>query len=403
MRQFNARRFFSLIAFLLVLFNYGGAQAKGAAADFCLAEPVARAASPVPGRAADCPAGYANQGGSCKRDMETRPAPSIAPDCPAGHKVDGDKCERPAQTKPNPGVRAADCPDGFTNSGTACFRLSAPEPLPASRMTCKAGETKIDTRCYKACEAGTTNAGANCVRPAATLPADKLSCKAGYLKDEKRGRCMAPCAAGFSNTGEACVRAADTLGPEALSCKANETRQGGRCVAAVVSCAKGEVLQGGACYAACAPGFDGVGGACWPQPPKAWVACGTGAAKDADSCAAAKFDPLALVRQQAVLLGREANIAPAPGQQVMRLVALHGKFRDLVAAYASVKESPQFKRDLAAWSLANQGKDSFTPLDETGAPVTEPGMLRHAVQLAAIAGFSGGAGGAAYPKCSTVK
>jgi hypothetical protein len=407
MRPFNARRFISLIALFSLVTTFAPtlAQAAPKAPDptFCMADPQTRTAGNIPGRAADCPAGYANQGGSCTREAESRPAPSIAAECPAGDKAEGASCERAAQTKPNPGARAADCPEGFTNSGTACFRLSAPDPLPASRMTCKAGETKIDTRCYKACEAGTTASGANCVRPASTLGADKMTCKAGYLKDDKKGRCMAPCAAGFSNTGDACTRAAENLGPDSLSCKANEIRQGGRCVAAVVSCGKGEVLQGGACFATCAAGYDGVGGKCWPQPPKAWVACGIGAAKDADGCAAAKFDAVAQVKQSAVLLGREANVAPAPGQQVMRLVALAARFKELAAAYASAKDTPQFKRDLAAWTQANQGKDSFTPFGDPDAPVTEPAMMRHAVQLAAIAGFAGGADTSGYPKCSTIK
>ena len=378
------------------------AKGKNAELNFCVGDPVTRAAGIVPGRAADCPAGYTNQGGSCKREAESRPAPSIAPDCPAGYKVDGATCERPAQTKPNPAVRPADCPDGYSNSGTVCFRLAAPDPLPASRMTCKPGENKVDGRCFKACEAGSTNAGANCVRPVSVLAADKLTCKAGYLKDDKKSRCMAQCAPGFNNTGEACVRAADTLGAETLSCKAGETRQAGRCVPAAVACGKGEVLQGGSCFAACAPGYDGVGGACWPQPPKSWFVCGMGAAKDGDACAAAKFDTVTMVKQRAVALGRDGNAVAAPGQQVTRLVALHEKFRDLLAAYVSAKDTPQFKRDLAAWTQANQGKEPFQPLDETGAPVTEPVMMKHAVQLAAIAGF-GGADSTGYPKCSSIK
>jgi len=408
MRQFNLGRVLRLIAFFSLVSStatlaHAAAKVvpvKAADVNFCVAEPVNRAYGAATGRAADCPAGYANQGGSCKREAETKTAPSIAPECPAGYKVDGAKCERPAQTKPNPGVRPADCPDGFTNSGGACFRLSAPEPLPASRMTCKAGETKIDTRCFKACEAGTTASGASCVRPAGALEADKMSCKAGYHMDEKRPRCVAQCAAGFNNTGEACVRPAETLGADAFTCKAGETRQGGRCAPAVLTCGKGEVLQGGSCYAACAPGFDGVGTACYPRPPKAWVACGIGAAKDADSCGVATFDPMTTLKHRAVALGRDGNVAAAPGQQVMRLVALAGKFNDLLAAYVSVKDTPQFKQNLATWTQANQSKDTFTPLDETGAPVTEPIMMRHAAQLAAIAGV---ADAAAYPKCSTIK
>ena len=405
MRQHLAGRFTSLIALLslgLALSSTVLAQPvpKG---NFCVADPLPRASGTVAGRTADCPAGYTIQGGSCKRDAETRPAPSSAPECPAEYKLEGGTCKRPALTKPNPGARLADCPEGYTNSGTACFRLSAPDPLPASRMSCKAGETKMDTRCLKPCEAGSTASGANCVRPASALTADKAVCKPGFLKDEKRGRCMAQCPAGFNNTGEACVRPADTLGSESMSCKAGETRQGNRCVAAVTTCGKGEVLQGGSCYVACPQGFEGVGGMCWPQAPKAWLACGTGAAKDAQSCAAIKLDPVAMVRLHAVALGREANVPAAPGQQVTRLVSLHGKYRELAAAYNTAKDSAQFKRDLAAWNQANQGKESFIPLDDTGAPTTEPAMVRHAMQLAAIAGASGGLDTGGYPKCSTIK
>ncbi len=392
-------RFFSLMILSAVLMQSALAQATGKDA-FCIGEPVARAAGTIQSRLADCPAGYANQDGSCRRDGESRPAPSIAPECPAGYNLNGKSCERPALSKPNPASRPADCPDGYTNSGTACFRLSAPDPLPANRMTCKAGENKIDGRCFKPCEAGSTSAGANCVRPASTLGAEKMSCKAGFLKEENKMRCVAQCAPGFNNTGEACVRAADTLGADALTCKAGETRQGARCMAAVATCAKGEVLQGGSCFAACAAGYQGIGGACWPAAPKAWVACGIGAAKDAASCAGVKLPPVAMLKHQAVALGRDAGIAAAPGQQVMRLVALHGKFRELVAAYQGARDTPEFKRDLAAWSEANRGKDAFLPFDDTGAPTTEPAMMRHAVQLAAIAGFKGNPEGAAYPKCA---
>ncbi|UUZ54298.1 hypothetical protein LP419_39010 [Massilia sp. H-1] len=159
-------------------------------------------------------------------------------------------CERPAATKANTNARAADCPEGFTNTGGECFRLSAPNPLPASSMTCKGGETKIESRCYRACESGFNSSGTNCVRPASTLAADNLSCKAGYQKNAK-GRCIAECAAGYTNSGEACVRAADTVGVDAMVCKAGETRTGGRCFPANGKCASGEVLQGGLCYFAC--------------------------------------------------------------------------------------------------------------------------------------------------------
>lgn len=405
MQQLFVRR---ILSFLLLLSLGSGlnmsAFAQPAKGNFCIGEPVPRAAGSRSDRPAECPAGYAIQGASCKREADTRAAPSTMPECPAGYKVSGNSCERPALSKPNPGVRAADCPDGHTNSGTACFRLSAPDPLPASRMTCKAGETKVDARCFKPCETGSTSAGANCVRPVSTLGVDKMTCKAGYQKDGKKARCVAQCQPGYNNTGDACVRPADTLDAESMVCKAGETRQGGRCLAAVsTSCAKGETLQAGSCYAACPAGHDAIGGQCWPQAPKTWMACGMGAAKDAQSCTAIKLDQVAAIKHHAVALGREGNVPAAAGQQVPRLLSLHAKFQELAAAYQSAKSSPQFKRDLAAWNQANQGKDNFVPLDDTGAPITEPEMMRHAIQLAAIAGQTGGLDSAGYPKCRTIK
>ncbi|MEJ7808246.1 MAG: hypothetical protein WKG03_20290, partial [Telluria sp.] len=101
-------------------------------------------------------------------------------------------------------------------------------------------------------------------------------------------------------------------------------------------------------------------------------------------------------------LARDGNVPAAAGQKVPRLIALHDKYLELVAAYGSVKDSPQFKRELAAWTQANQGKDPFIALDDTGAPITEPAMMAHAFQLAAITG-NAGAGSAGFPKCSTVR
>ena len=398
-----------IVSFLLLLVAFGSALSSSALAqaaakgDFCIADPIPRAASARSERPADCPTGYQNQAGSCKRDTQTVTAPSTAPDCPTGYKLSGQSCERPASAKPNPGVRAADCPDGYSNSGNECFRLSAADPLPASRMTCKAGETKVGTRCFKQCAAGLTGAGTTCVSPASTLGVEKMSCKAGYKKDDKKARCVAQCSSGFSNNGEACIRPAENLGAESMSCKADEKLDNGRCIAAVTTCPNGQAMQGGYCYASCAPGYDGVGGACWPKAPKSWLACGIGGAKDAQSCAAVVMDPVAMVKHHAVSLGRDGNVPAAPGQKVPRLIALHEKYLNMLTAYTRVKDTPGFKRDLAAWNKANQGKDPFIPLDDTGAPITEPVMMAHAYQLAAIAGYADGTGSAGFPKCSTIR
>lgn len=366
--------------------------------EFCMSDSVTRGAGKIPGRVAECPAGYAINGGVCKRAAHTIPAPSRAAECPAGYNSKGSSCERAASTKANPGSRLADCPDGFTNTGEACFRLSAPNPLPVSSMTCRSGESKTDSRCFKTCEAGYTNAGANCVRPASMLGAESLTCKAGFQKSGKGQRCVAECEAGYTNNGEACVRPADTLGMDAMSCKAGETLTGGRCYPANGACAIGEVQQGGLCYTACASGFDGVGTLCLAQPPKSWLQCGIGAAKDAQACAAPALDQFGSVKHMAVLVGTLGS--SGAGQ-----AAMQKKFKDMNEAYSKLKDLPQFKKARGAWEQANPVKDSqgaYRSLDGMAAAVKEEDMTRYAAQLAAIAELAGGGAAPAsgYPKCS---
>lgn len=358
---------------------------------FCVNESVARGAGIIPGRIADCPAGYSMSGGSCKRAGDTIAAPSRAADCPAGYSNNGASCERPAATKANTNSRLADCPDGFTNSGDACFRLSAATPLPMSSMTCKGGEIKSDARCYKSCEAGFTNAGTSCTRPASTLGADSMTCKAGFKKSANGQRCVAECAAGYTNTGEACSRAADALGIESMVCKAGEVRKGGRCLPAAGTCAKGEVEQNGLCYKACAPGFEGIGSVCVAQSPKTWAQCGLGAAKDAQACSAAFFEPVAAVKHQALLVGTSSSAGGA----------IQKKFKDLTDAYDKAKDLPQFKKARDTWEQGN-GKDAYPSLDKISAASGDDEMMKYAAQLAAIADLSGAAtavDASTYPKC----
>lgn len=360
-----------------------------AAPAFCINDAVTRGTGSLPGRAADCPAGYMNSGGVCKRAADTIAAPSRAAECPAGYSGKGQSCERPAVTKANTNSRPADCPEGFNNSGSACFRLSAPAPLPASSMTCKAGETKVDGRCFKACDTGFTSNGASCVRAASTLGAESLTCKAGFQKSANGQRCVAECAAGYTNSGDACTRPADMLAAESMSCKAGEMRSGGRCLPAGGGCAKGDMLQGGVCHKACAPGFDGAGSLCVAQAPKGWLQCGTGSARDAQACGAAAFEPLASLKQAAVALS-----LTGPGQQA----AMQKKFRDLNDAYSKARDLPQLKKGRDA----SDAQATSLPIDKMAAATSEEDMLRYAAQVASMVDLSGTVEASAYPKCSAL-
>lgn len=369
---------------------------------FCWNDILKRAPGTLPGRFADCPAGLTKDGNSCKKLGETIASPSRAADCPAGYSLSGASCERAATTKTNTNSRPADCPASFENTGEACFRLSAPAPLGTDVMTCKAGEQKIGSRCYRGCETGFTSAGTSCTRPASTLGADKMTCKAGFRKASDAHRCVAECGAGLTASGDSCVRPAQTLGLESMSCKAGETRNGDRCIAAGGGCAKGEVLQGGLCYAACAPGYDGVGAACVAQPPKAWGQCGMGSAKTAAACAAPAFDQVTAVKQAALFVGVLAGADRAAGaaQRTAQVAALQKKYKEMNDAYAKAKDLPEFKKGQEAWAQANGGNVS---LDKMAAASGETEMLRYATQLLSIVELAGGANeSAAYPKCSKV-
>lgn len=367
---------------------------------FCWNDIVMRPPGTLPGRLADCPPGLTKDGNTCKKAGETIASPSRAADCPAGYTLNGSSCERPATTKANTNSRPADCPANFENTGEACFRLSAPAPLNMDVMTCKGGEQKIGSRCYRSCETGFTNAGTTCTRPVSTLGADKMTCKAGFKKAADAHRCVAECGAGFTSSGDSCVRAAQTLGLESMSCKAGETRNGDRCVAAGTGCAKGEVLQGGLCYAACAPGYDGVGASCVAQPPKAWGQCGMGSAKTPAACAAPSFDQVTSVKQLALSAGvlAGADRAATPALRTAQAAALQKKYKEMNDAYARAKDLPEMKKGYDAWQQANGGNVS---LDKMAAATSEVDMVRYAAQLLAIVELAGGANeSAAYPKCS---
>jgi hypothetical protein len=378
--------------------------AKDSSPTFCWTDTVTRGPGIIPGRVADCPPGFTNDGATCKREADTIAAPSRAADCPAGYNAAGGACERPALTKPNSNSRLADCPDGFTNSGAECFRLSAPNPLGMDVMTCKGGEAKVGGRCYRGCETGFNAAGTSCTRPVSTLGSDKMACKAGFKKTGNGQRCVAECASGYNNTGEACVRTAQTLGLESMSCKAGETRNGGRCVSVAATCGAGEVQQGGLCYTACAAGFDGVGSACFGQAPKTWAQCGMGAAKTSQACGAIVLDQMTSVKQAAVFVGLLGSAEPVSGAapRTAQLAATQKKFKEMLDAYGRAKELPLFKKGLGAWESANAGKNAqAVSLDNMAAATTDVDMVRYATHLLAIVDLSGASTDAAtYPKCS---
>lgn len=144
----------------------------------------AYADSVIPGRLADCPAGYHNLGiAGCGRTADSISTPS----------------------------QLASCPSGYKNMGLTCFR----------------GADTYGKNCISGgCKSGYTNFGCFCGRGADTLGASAMVCPDGYFKDSVVHRCHKNCPAGYTQTGETCFRGVDTKGPDAFICNAGEHRGG---------------------------------------------------------------------------------------------------------------------------------------------------------------------------------
>lgn len=117
--------------------------------------------SEIPGRVADCPAGYTNMGLTCFRGADSISAPSILPNCPSGWTNYGLFCGKWFLQTLGPGSMVCpsgyfkdnivqrchvECPSGYTNTGETCFRTAS--SLAMSSMQCKSNEHLDGPRCY---------------------------------------------------------------------------------------------------------------------------------------------------------------------------------------------------------------------------------------------------------------
>jgi hypothetical protein len=143
-------------------------------------------------RAADCPAGYTNNGLTCGRGAHSISAPNRVADCPAGYTNTGVSCYRGPSTYSKrctiPGIRKYPCRAGYTDNGCTCGRGASSISL--DRAVCPAGYHKGPTQlCLKDCPAGYSNTGlGTCFRGVSTLPMSSMTCRPGEVGDS--GRCI---------------------------------------------------------------------------------------------------------------------------------------------------------------------------------------------------------------------
>ena len=222
--------------------EYISAQISGPTATFCWRDSNGRGVGTIPGRVADCPAGYTNNGLTCGRGADTISAPSVG---------------------------YASCPANYVNSGFhTCLRG------PDSYWQC-GGDCRSPYYHASVC---------TCQYWGDTLPASSMVCPAGY-KVSLIGSCIKQCPAGYTSTGETCFRGVDTLSMTSMICHADEIRGGGRCFPKGGTCGSKGDYDAGLCYNKCTSKQDGVGPVCWDKCPAGLPhACGAGCAVDKPTC-----------------------------------------------------------------------------------------------------------------------
>jgi len=283
---------------------------------FCWRQSYGRGVGTIPGRVADCEAGYVNHGATCHR-----PARSIGA-----------------------GSRVASCPSGYTNMGLTCYR--GPHTF-----------GKCCTTVWSKCpcnRAGYTNFGCTCTRGAHSMGMGSMKCPHGYFQSKITARCHKNCPPGYSNTGETCYRGPVTKGIGSMRCKSNEKRILARCFPKTGSCFGGGEKQAGLCYKRCRAGFHGVGPVCWQDCTTGWTGCGAGCAKSKTECGMVIVDqviaPLVLAANIATMgmsTGATAG-AKAAGQTIKiagKTVAGTGKVgKALVKAVKTLQTVKKFSK-----------------------------------------------------------
>lgn len=256
---------------------------------FCWKQSDPRGVGKVPGRVADCPDGFTNNGLTCGRGADTNGAPS----------------------------KLAKCPDGFTNTGLTCYQ----------------GPDSYGNKCRGNCRPGYKNTGCTCLRLAISRGADSMECPQGYSLSKITRRCSQDCPDGYTNTGETCFRPAATRGIDSMSCKPDERKVGARCFPSESTCGAGREQDAGLCYPSCKAGFTGVGPVCWQKCPGGTaIDCGAGCAATKAECANVVVDqvisPLTLV----------ANIATFGGWTAATSTTRTGKaWNSFVTTFQTIK------------------------------------------------------------------
>jgi hypothetical protein len=177
--------------------------------------------------------------------------PGRPADCPSEYIQDGLTCRLPPKDTYFPSKQAT-CPSGYDNTGLTCF-----SGLKTYGKCC----TTIWSKCN--CKSGYVNMGCHCHRDAKSLGLESMTCPDGYSKGEPFiGRFYKRCTGGATRIGENCHRTMVVKGIDSMTCKEGEEKIDVRCFSGNKGCGPEREWQDGLCYKKCNGGFFGNGPVC---------------------------------------------------------------------------------------------------------------------------------------------
>ena len=173
-----------------------------------------------------------------------------------------------------------------------------------------------------------------------------------------------------------------------------------------MDCEDGLEYDAGLCYKKCDSGFYGVGPVCWANTPASWIACGMGAAANAQACAETVFDQVTSIGNMAL------NIATAGASKVASMTKdaaadLKKQFENL-KKIANVNEKVQdvITKGQGKFPVTEAGKSTAEILKADLNTVTSEDIVRVSSQISALVDPSGASDVIAtytYPKCSILR
>jgi C1A family cysteine protease len=271
---------------------------------------------------ASCPAGYSDDGATCRKDAVIQPKPSqgrgvgttptvcgpnrelnaglcyescrtgfhgVGPvcwqNCPTGFRDDGAYCAKPSSYPRGAGYPWAfgDRPFDLTQARDRCVKenRNCEQNGLIWYPTCRAGFSAAGCcTCSPNCQEGMSDIGVSCQKQTSTRGVGTVPSGCGAGRQLDAGLCYPLCGAGFNGVGPVCWGSCPAgFRDDGATCRKDvsivtKESYGRGAGAPLHDCPAGSEKNGALCYPACGEGFDGAGPVCWercpPRPPPAF-------------------------------------------------------------------------------------------------------------------------------------